>query len=46
MTNHYFINLTVDNAFNLSKTNILEIGPRMGALTSYILAKANKLVYV
>ncbi|WP_374696636.1 16S rRNA (adenine(1518)-N(6)/adenine(1519)-N(6))-dimethyltransferase RsmA [Spiroplasma endosymbiont of Polydrusus formosus] len=46
LTNPYFINLIVDSAFNLPKTNILEIGPGMGALTSYILAKANKLVCV
>ncbi|WP_338955603.1 16S rRNA (adenine(1518)-N(6)/adenine(1519)-N(6))-dimethyltransferase RsmA [Spiroplasma endosymbiont of Polydrusus cervinus] len=46
LTNPYFINLIVDSAFDLPKTNILEIGPGMGALTSYILAKGNKLVCV
>ncbi|WHQ37594.1 ribosomal RNA small subunit methyltransferase A [Spiroplasma sp. SV19] len=46
LTNSYFINKIVDSAFELSKTNILEIGPGMGALTNEILKKANKFVCV
>ncbi|WP_348735800.1 16S rRNA (adenine(1518)-N(6)/adenine(1519)-N(6))-dimethyltransferase RsmA [Spiroplasma endosymbiont of Ammophila pubescens] len=46
LTNPNFINLIVDSAFDLPNTNILEIGPGMGALTSSILLKANKLVCV
>lgn len=46
LTNSHFINLIVDSAFYLPNTNILEIGPGMGALTSSILLKANKLVCV
>ncbi|AOX44367.1 16S rRNA (adenine1518-N6/adenine1519-N6)-dimethyltransferase [Spiroplasma sp. NBRC 100390] len=46
LTNAYFINKIVDSAFEFPKTNILEIGPGMGALTNEILAKANKFICV
>ncbi|WP_425380001.1 16S rRNA (adenine(1518)-N(6)/adenine(1519)-N(6))-dimethyltransferase RsmA [Spiroplasma endosymbiont of Stenodema calcarata] len=46
LTNPYFINKIVDSAFEFPQTNILEIGPGMGALTKQISIKANKLVCV
>lgn len=46
LTNSYFINKIVNSAFEFPKTNILEIGPGMGALTNEILLKANKFVCV
>lgn len=46
LINSYFINLIVNSILNLSKKNVLEIGPGMGALTKVILKKANKLVCV
>lgn len=46
LTNSYFINKIVNSAFGFPKTNILEIGPGMGALTNEILTKANKFICV
>ncbi|MBH8622511.1 MULTISPECIES: 16S rRNA (adenine(1518)-N(6)/adenine(1519)-N(6))-dimethyltransferase RsmA [Spiroplasma] len=46
LTNSYFINKIVNSVFEFPKTNILEIGPGMGALTNEILLKANKFVCV
>ncbi|KAF0849962.1 MAG: ribosomal RNA small subunit methyltransferase A [Spiroplasma poulsonii] len=46
LTNSYFINKIVNSVFEFPKTNILEIGPGIGALTNEILLKANKFVCV
>lgn len=46
LTNPYFINLIVNSISFFKKTNILEIGPGMGALTNCILSKTNKLVCI